>query len=225
MQKDAERCQALVTRNTCRKTLSPQYVQTHAATLSALNVCRHMLQHARLSKSENTRRYTLGSWYVRTQAHTLSSLDAANQIKTSTQPSKCADRCTDTLSSRGASARRRKLNEDTRSALVTCKLTLSSRDSIRSAHGDTRSALETCQQRGTCRQHTFSTWRYTLSSRNMPTNKAHADDKPSAHGDTPSTLDTGNWMKIHAQLSKHANKCSALEPHMQTNAQLKMQAN
>jgi hypothetical protein len=83
---------------------------------------------------------------VRTQAHTLSSLDAANRIKTSTQPSKCADRCTDTLSSRGASARRRKLNEDTRSALETCKLTLSSRDGIRSAHGDTRSALETCQQ-------------------------------------------------------------------------------
>jgi hypothetical protein len=65
---------------------------------------------------------------------------------------------------------------------------------------------------GTCRRQTLSTRRYTLSSRNLPTSEAHADNKHSAHGDTRSAQDTGNCMKIHAQLSEHANKCSALEP-------------
>ena len=85
--------------------------------------------------------------------------------------------------------------------------------------------------RGTCRQHTCSflrqrklnedahspleTCQQTLTSRNMPTNahllkhankrsllEVHADNTRSA----PS--DTWNWMKMHAQVSKHANKRS-----------------
>jgi hypothetical protein len=35
----------------------------------------------------------------------------------------------------------------------------------------------------------------------------------SAPADTRTALDTGNWIKIHAPLLKHANKFSALEPH------------
>ncbi len=35
----------------------------HAATLSALNVFRHMLKHVWLSEQANTHKYTLGSWY------------------------------------------------------------------------------------------------------------------------------------------------------------------
>jgi|LakMenE01Jun11ns_1017448.scaffolds.fasta_scaffold9121451_1 hypothetical protein len=56
MQKDAERCQTL---NRRKHTLSSQYVQTYAATLSALNACIHMLRHVQLSKRANTRRHTL----------------------------------------------------------------------------------------------------------------------------------------------------------------------
>jgi hypothetical protein len=62
---NAERCQTLNTHNTCRHTLSSRYVQMYAA----LNVCRYMLRHARLSKSQ-------------THADTRSALDTCRHMHT-----------------------------------------------------------------------------------------------------------------------------------------------
>ena len=44
-----------------KKMTGPKHVQTHADTLSVLDVCRHTLKHVWFSKRANTRRYTLCS--------------------------------------------------------------------------------------------------------------------------------------------------------------------
>ena len=164
MQKDAERCQALVTRNTCRHTSSSRYLQTHAANCQPL-MCAGTCWNMSCSQNAQMQADTQLALDTCRHMHTLAPLLIHANKKQHTQPSPCADTCTYTLSSRGTcwhalSFWHRKLNEDacTLSARGTCQLTLSSHV--------------------TCRQH-------ILSSRHRKLNEdtrleAQADDTCSA---------------------------------------------
>lgn len=122
---------------TCKHTLSSWYIRTHAATLSALNVCRHMRKHVWLSIRASTHSYTLSSWYVWTHAHTRSALDTSERIKTHIQPVICGDTCTHTPN---PAYRPRHAQPSTRAAWDRWRYVLTLRYTPPNA--DTRSALD-----------------------------------------------------------------------------------
>jgi hypothetical protein len=226
---------------TCVHALSSQYWPTYlkmihqlpinAERCQTLNTRKHMLAHSPLLIRSNACSHTLSPQCVQTHAKACLALEKHKCTQIHARLLIRADTCAHALHSWC-----RQTNKDTRSALKMCRYIHTHAQLSRHMQAHAQLSTQETEWWHTLRSrnmptnaqlsrwHTLSTWGYTLSSQNLPINKAPADDIRSAHAGTRSALNTGNWKKTQLSCRNMPTNAQLLS-HMQTNAQLLLQAN